>query len=1011
MIKKVSGVAPGAKKYVKPSRLKACFFQDVDNTLIYISLRANLFLAPLTTICISVIIYKRIDSIIASISFLVLFLVSVASKVKSTNTASRLRGKRARISSVRITKIREILEGIKTIKLNAWEKWVNTKIQKIRRSEIAIGVKIHLIQNIVAIIPYICSLGLAVSLILVIFYENSKQPILSQIFELGGLCSTIPYLTDQLWASWSSLSDAKISNSRLTSILNFSPQLKPENDPSLPKGSIAIKAGNFNYSDLKYHQIFQNDSEDPSPELSSSYLLKDITLQIRPGEFIGVLGKTNSGKTSLLLALINELVKHTGEYKKNGKLAYIPQEPVILTDTIRNNISFGKCFNHSIFDQVVKLCRLHKDIERLESMDHTVVSESFLEGKEQLKHKISLARAVYSNSDIYVIDDILTCLDEDSAKFVMDAVFAGELSSKTRVMATSFLDLAIQMDRVILMDGGKILAFGSPVEVLNNPQYKLFLEAQKEDQEDSYLSSKELAGGGAGKQLMDTSLQLEGSLLKKNKGDSRNAHHLNQSPTRNNDFMDLAESSHFVPTYTQLDQILPIKEATEEEENRASRPTKEPRSNKKLRKKESKLGLAEGDQSQLDLVDQSQVIRRGRGDTNTKIQSSSEASRNTKGRKIRKNQNKVSIHKDHLQSSSFSKSSMKRSSFVKSSYLNTAGKGSSYRKSSYQVRTTLRTGEKLELVIKPGDIADNILGFDPRLLTPEIEMMKTKYYSNKLKPRSRNVYDFGSDHEVYSLVYLSGYLRGAGMGLTTLAILTHFLSTIALFVAYWWGCGGFASQFDNEMLYIAVLLASFAIWVLFTLLAAIFSSYLSKTGSNELTNGLLWSLLRRPLSFFTENQNLIKKFLLTQALQIPDIHLPFLIQTSLVNLIPLCAVLVLAVVVCPFSLLVLLLAGCILVRDVSHYLTASSRIRSVLTELIPCVECTLYDFISGSAILRVFGRNKFLEKRYQREGDLIHRGIVSLAGIRAWTLSKVEFVLCFSLVVVVFGSVANFELK
>jgi ABC-type multidrug transport system fused ATPase/permease subunit len=120
-------------------------------------------------------------------------------------------------------------------------------------------------------------------------------------------------------------------------------------------GEMVIKDGNLNWEDEKYHMIFEN--KKLGGKKKSNYILKDINVHIEPGDFVAVIGKVGSGKSSLLLSLMNEMVSHAGtRIRKNGSTAYISQEAFLQNETIKNNITFGKKFIQSKFDRVLDKC-------------------------------------------------------------------------------------------------------------------------------------------------------------------------------------------------------------------------------------------------------------------------------------------------------------------------------------------------------------------------------------------------------------------------------------------------------------------------------------------------------------------------------------------------------------------------------------------------------------------------------------------------------------------------------
>lgn len=135
----------------------------------------------------------------------------------------------------------------------------------------------------------------------------------------------------------------------------FSLELHPssKNDLELQVGEMLIENGSFNWEDEKYSKIFGVENE----EKANEYILDGINIHIEPGDFVAVVGKVGSGKSSLLLSLMNEMVSHEKtKIRKNGSIAYISQEAFLSNDTIMNNILFGQKYDAEKFRHILECC-------------------------------------------------------------------------------------------------------------------------------------------------------------------------------------------------------------------------------------------------------------------------------------------------------------------------------------------------------------------------------------------------------------------------------------------------------------------------------------------------------------------------------------------------------------------------------------------------------------------------------------------------------------------------------
>lgn len=124
-----------------------------------------------------------------------------------------------------------------------------------------------------------------------------------------------------------------------------------------------------------------------------------------------VIGYVGSGKTTLLRSILNETKLVQGNMEIKGRIAYVEQEPFIFPGTIKENILFGKDYVKDKFEQVVRLCELESDFKQMEKQENTVLGESGCNISGGQKARISIARALYEDADIYLLDNPISALD------------------------------------------------------------------------------------------------------------------------------------------------------------------------------------------------------------------------------------------------------------------------------------------------------------------------------------------------------------------------------------------------------------------------------------------------------------------------------------------------------------------------------------------------------------------------------------------------------------------------
>ncbi|KHJ93660.1 ABC transporter, ATP-binding protein [Oesophagostomum dentatum] len=149
---------------------------------------------------------------------------------------------------------------------------------------------------------------------------------------------------------------------------------------------------------------------------------KDISFDAAKGTFIAVVGKVGSGKSSVLSALLGEMGKLRGRIGMRGRVAYVPQIPWIQNMTVRDNILFGKPYDKRRYNQVLAACALKPDLRMLTNGDLTEIGEKGINLSGGQKARISLARAVYQDFDVYLLDDPLSAVDAHVGKHIFDNV-------------------------------------------------------------------------------------------------------------------------------------------------------------------------------------------------------------------------------------------------------------------------------------------------------------------------------------------------------------------------------------------------------------------------------------------------------------------------------------------------------------------------------------------------------------------------------------------------------------
>jgi ATP-binding cassette, subfamily C (CFTR/MRP), member 4 len=193
--------------------------------------------------------------------------------------------------------------------------------------------------------------------------------------------------------------------------------------------------------------------------------LKDINLFFQKGVFYGIAGKVGSGKSGLLGVILGELPYYSGQFGLKGSISYVEQEPIVFSDTVRNNILFGLPFDQQLYDRAVDQSCLTTDFQILERGDETMVGEKGITLSGGQKARLALARALYADSDIFVLDDPISAVDSKVAREIHEKCLNQLRLNKTLILVTHQISFLYDCDQVIIMDEGSVVKTGHPSEL------------------------------------------------------------------------------------------------------------------------------------------------------------------------------------------------------------------------------------------------------------------------------------------------------------------------------------------------------------------------------------------------------------------------------------------------------------------------------------------------------------------------------------------------------------------
>ncbi|GMM31438.1 ATP-binding cassette glutathione S-conjugate transporter [Martiniozyma asiatica (nom. inval.)] len=356
--------------------------------------------------------------------------------------------------------ISEILNNIKSLKLYAWENPYKGKLDYVRNEKELknlkkIGIFQACNQFIFNSTPYVVSCSTFA--LFIIAYKGT--PLSTDIvFTALSLFNLLGFPLMALPWTIGNIIESQVALGRLSDFL-AADELEDELVNHLPaaknNGEIAVQISqaNFLWSREPYKTA-----------------LVDINFDAKKGDLNCILGSVGAGKSAILQALLGDLHKPEGIVTIKGSIAYVPQTAWIMNGTIKENILFGCKFNQEFYDKTIIACALEPDFEILPDGDSTQVGEKGISLSGGQKARLSLARAVYARADVYLLDDILSAVDEHVGKHLINNVIgpAGLLKNKCRILATNSMTVLKFSDNITLLENGRITEAGTYDNIMNN---------------------------------------------------------------------------------------------------------------------------------------------------------------------------------------------------------------------------------------------------------------------------------------------------------------------------------------------------------------------------------------------------------------------------------------------------------------------------------------------------------------------------------------------------------------
>ncbi|XP_054637117.1 multidrug resistance-associated protein 4 isoform X3 [Dunckerocampus dactyliophorus] len=391
---------------------------------------------------------------------------------------SKYRSKTAILTDSRIRTMNEVVSGIRIIKMYAWEKPFAALVSDVRRKEISQIMMSSYLRGL-NMASFFCASKIIVFITFTLYVLLGNTITASRVFVTVSLYTAVRLTVSLFFPNAiEKLFEGRVSIRRIQEFLLLDEMTKIST--SLPMGEKKDCA--IEIQDLMCY--WEKSLDAPC--------LQNVSLTLTENQLLAVIGPVGAGKSSLLSSILGELPPDKGAMKVKGQLTYVAQQPWVFPGTIRSNILFGKEMDPLMYERVIRACALKRDLELLPDGDLTLIGDRGATLSGGQKARVNLARAVYQDADIYLLDDPLSAVDAEVGRHLFEQCICGLLKRKPRILVTHQLQYLKAANQIVVLKEGHMVAQGTYAE-LQQSGVDFTSLLKKDEEEEAQQSPKDLS--------------------------------------------------------------------------------------------------------------------------------------------------------------------------------------------------------------------------------------------------------------------------------------------------------------------------------------------------------------------------------------------------------------------------------------------------------------------------------------------------------------------------------------